>query len=384
MTLVKGTKWLYTVYFYIFNFLLRVLKLFIRTDENLILINSFGGKKYDDSPKALYEAMVADKRFENYTFVWAFHQPELFQNRGLKTVKTDTFSYFVTALKAKCWISNSSIERGLDFKGKHTFYFNTWHGTPIKKMGKDISADNLSFRSKKDSAFDIMTVQSDFEADVFSRAFQIGKDKLLKCGLPRNDILEQYTEQKKVEIREKLDIPTNKKVILYAPTFREYERDAGRNCVLIPPMNLAIWQRELGCEYCLLFRPHYEVAKAMEIQENHFVKDMSAYPCLSDLMIVADILISDYSSIFFDFSIMDKPMLHFTYDYQEYSEKRGMYFDIREYLHGAEEERGVIRSIIQMVQNEEVELTRKFRNRYVNYYGNAVQQSLDCIAEYLK
>ena len=117
----------------------------------------------------------------------------------------------------------------------------------------------------------------------------------------------------------------------------------------------------------------------MNIQDNEFVKNMSSYPVLNDLMIISDILISDYSSIFFDFSIMEKPMLHFTYDYEKYSSNRGMYFDIRDLINGSDNEDGLLK-IIKNCDNEiEKQKTVDFRNRYVNYYGNAAQQALDFI-----
>lgn len=382
VTRVKSSKLLYNIYFFVMNFLIGILKLFVKPDDNLILINSFGGKKYDDSPKELYEAMLKDERFQKYRFVWAFHEPDKFDVQGADKIKSDTLTYFKTALKARCWISNSGIERGLSFKGRNVFYFNTWHGTPIKKMGSDISDENKSFKSKaKKNLVDIMTAQSDFEADIFSRVFNIPRENFLMCGLPRNDILANYSSKHREEIKAKLGLPQNKKVILYAPTFREFERDSMQNCVLKPPMNLEKWERELGDEYCLLFRAHYEVGKVMNISDNEFVRNMTTYPNLNELMIVADVLVSDYSSIFFDFSIMDKPMLHFTYDYEAYSTKRGMYFDIRDELSGSDNEDSVIRLL---KSENDTSRTIQFRNKYVNYSGKAVESSLECIWEKIR
>ncbi len=376
---VKYFKFLYLLYYHLFNFAISVLKLFVKPDDKLILINSFGGKKYDDSPKALYEAMIEDERFKEYKFVWAFHKPSEYNIPNAQVIKTDTLTYFITALKARCWISNSTIERGLNFKGKNTFYFNTWHGTPIKKMGTDISKENKSFSSQRKSAYDIMTAQSDFEADIFSRVFNLPRDNFLMCGLPRNDFLANYTQEEKDRIKEKLGLPNDKKIILYAPTFREFERDSMKNCVLIPPMNLKKWQDKLQDEFCILFRAHYEVGKVMQIKDNDFVKNMTSYPSLNELMVVTDILISDYSSIFFDFSVMDKVMLHFTYDYDAYSSNRGMYFDIREKLSGADNEDDLINLLKMMDYELEKQNNKAFKSEYLNYYGSAVQESLDCI-----
>lgn len=381
MTIVKYMKGIYLLYYYVFSFIVNILRFFIKQDNKLILFNSFGGKKYDDSPKEIFEEMKKDQRFLDYRFAWAFHEPQQHLVDGAQIVKTDSLEYFITALKARCWVTNSTIERGLNFKGKKTFYFNTWHGTPIKKMGDDIDTNNKSFKSRAKAAVDIMTVQSDFEATVFSKAFNIPEKKFLKCGLPRNDLLNNCSNEQKLQIREKLNIPVDKKVILYAPTFREYDRDALKNCIFDPPINLSLWEEMLSTTHYVLFRAHYEVAKSMDISNNEFVKDVSEYPCINELILAADILVSDYSSIFFDFAITGKPMFHFTYDYDKYSEKRGMYFDIREYVDGADNEEELIDILSNNNEGDAMQKTKKFRECFVNYYGNAIQTSLTCIAE---
>ena len=380
---IKYSKTLYSVYYNVMNTVINSMKLFVKTDDKLIMFNSFAGRKFDDSPYALFEAMKKDERFKDYKLVWAFHNPDQYDVKGAEKIKTDTPEYFKTALKARVWITNSSFERGLHFKNKNTFYFNTWHGTPIKKMGNDIE-NNQSFGEKGKNSTDIMTAQSDFEIDVFSRMFGIPKNHFLKCGLPRNDILCSYDESLRNELRGQLGIKDNQKVILYCPTFREFEKDNNNNVVLKPPIHLDQWKKELGNEYVLFFRAHYEVAKAMDIKDDSFVRNMTDYPSLNELMIASDFLISDYSSVLIDYSIMDKPMLHFTYDYDKYSSLRGMYFDIRDFINGSDNEEQLISLIKDLDTAQEVEKTRVFRNKYVNYYGNAVKESLDCITSHLE
>ena len=379
---IKYSKTLYSVYYSVMNTVINSVKLLFKTDDKLILFNSFAGRKFDDSPYALFEAMKKDERFKDYKLVWAFHNLDQYDVKGAEKIKTDTPEYFKTALKARVWITNSSFERGLHFKKKNTFYFNTWHGTPIKKMGNDIE-NNQSFGEKGKNSTDVMTAQSDFEIDVFSRMFGIPKNHFLKCGLPRNDILCSYDASLRNKLREKLGIKDNQKVILYCPTFREFEKDNNNNVVLKPPIHLDQWKKELGNEYVLLFRAHYEVAKAMDIKDDSFVRNMTDYPSLNELMIASDILISDYSSVFIDYSIMDKPMLHFTYDYDKYASLRGMYFDIRDFINGSDNEEQLISLIKDLNTEQEVEKTRVFRNKYVNYYGNAVKESLNCISAHL-
>ena len=380
---LKYNKVAYAVYYRVMSFCMNVLKLFIKTDDKLILFNSFAGRKYDDSPKAIFEEMRKDPRFKGYRLVWAFHQPEKFQVDGAEKIKTDGMHYFRTALAARVWVTNSSVERGLHFKGRNTFYLNTWHGSPIKKMGSDIAADNQSFGTKSENLVDIMNTQSYFEADIFSRCFGIPRDHFIEVGLPRNDALANYTTEEREQIRRKLGLQDGKKVILYCPTFREYEKDENLGVVLVPPMNLKKWEAELGDKYVLLFRAHYEVSKVMEVQENEFVRNVTDYPALNDLMIASDILISDYSSIFFDYAIMDKVMLHFTYDFDKYEEKRGMYFDIRDYLSGADSEDSIIAVLRNIDTRKEIDKTVAFRNKYMNFYGEASKKTVDCIAEHV-
>ena len=377
---IKYNKIVYSIYYYFANVCINIMKIFVKKDDKLILFNSYAGRKFDDSPKAIFDAIKTDSRFKNYKLVWAFHEPEKFDVEGAKKIKTDSLTYFITALAARAWVTNSSVERGLSFKGKNTFYLNTWHGTPMKKMGSDISSGNMSFSTKGRSRIDVMMSQGHFETAVFSRSLGIPLTKFLESGLPRNDILANHTEGYRQEIRARLGIQKGQKVILYAPTFREYEKDENLGVVAAPPMDLNKWEAELP-GYVLFFRAHYEVSKVMKIEDNGFVRNMTDYPDMNDLYIAADILISDYSSVFFDYSITGKPMLYFTYDYEKYSSMRGMYFDIRKKISGGASECEIIDLIQSFDIDTESKKTVEFRNEFVNFYGAAAKAAVDCIAE---
>lgn len=381
IVIVKYFKPLYNIYYWIGSLIIRILKVFVKPNDKLILFISFGGKKFDDSPRVIYEQMIRDKRFDDYDLIWAFQDTEAFIIPRGRIIKIDSFKYYITALKARCWITNSTVERGLDFKGKNTLYFNTWHGTPIKKMGADISRDNKSFGKKLKWKVDLMTSQSEYEADIFSRVFNIDRDKFIVCGLPRNDVLSNRRMETKQKMMQRIGLPLDKKVILYAPTFREYERDEKFNCVIKPPIDFDKWKKTIGDEYIILLRAHYEVAKVLNVKSNDgFVYDVSSYPVLNDLMLASDLLISDYSSIFFDYSILNRPMLHYTYDYNEYVDKRGMYFDIRRELHGSSGDEEKLLSLIKELNySESIGKVRDFRGKYVESYGNATNISLDII-----
>lgn len=383
--IIKYNHIVYGIYRKVFSFLINLLRVFVRTDEKLILFNSYAGRKYDDSPKEIFMKMKEDARFRDFKLVWALHDPGQYVIEDADVIKTDTFKYFLTALKARVWITNSSVTRGLDFCGKNTFYFNTWHGTPIKYMGTDLQNDeSFSLKGmKKVKACDVMCSQGEYETDIFSRTFCVPKENFLECGLPRNDVLANYTNEYRDELRRKFNIPNDKKVILYCPTFREFEKDENYGCVLKPPIDLNKWEANLGNDYVLFFRAHYEVSKVMQINDNEFVKNMTSYPSLNELMIVSDVLISDYSSVYFDYSIMGKTMFHFCYDYDKYQSMRGMYFDIRTHLDGATHEDELISLLLSYDTMVQQEKTIKFRDKYVNFYGNASSACVDYVAKEL-
>ena len=384
---VKYSHFLYNCYYYVGSFAVRILGHFIKQEKRTIVFSSFGGRKYDDSPRCIYEAMVQDKRFKEYRFVWAFVNPEQFEVKGAEKVKCDTFSYYKILMSAKVWVTNSTMERGLSFKPDRIFNLNTWHGTAIKLLGFDIRKENKSFGTKaKKNHNDIMLAQGHYDVDIFSRVFGVPRENLRITGLPRNDELVcENTEKNRERIRELLGIGKNKIVLLYAPTFREYDKDSTGNCTLSIPIDLKKWEQILGKDYVLLMRAHYEVVKLLQINSNDFVKEVSSFPNLNELMIASDILISDYSSIFFDYAIQGKPMLCFAYDYERYDRERGVYFDIRKELKCfIDNEDDLLKEIKMIDMKERQTISRNFRDKYIEAYGNASLKSLDIIHDALQ
>ncbi len=381
VNLVKQSSLLYNVYYYIGNVFIRVLKLFVRPDSKLIVFNSFGGRKYDDSPKAIYIRMLEDSRFNDFKFVWAFIDPSKFSIPKGVVVKVDSLKYYIAVLRARVWITNTTMTRALSFEGINTFSLNTWHGSAIKKIGRDAAGDS-TFVSKGRSGSDVYLAQGEYDRAIFSRAFGITPERIKVIGLPRNDELADESAQiKKQIIQKSLSIPPGKIVILYAPTFREYVKE-GADCVLRIPINWESWEMALGDKYVLLMRAHHAVVKSLDIKENSFIKDVSSYPYLNDLMIASDMLISDYSSIFFDYAILGRPMFCFAYDYDKYNEERGLYFDIRKEL-GDDDittEEKLLSAIVGMDLTKRVEIAKSFRNKYVQRYGNAALDSLNLIS----
>ncbi|MGW8424551.1 CDP-glycerol glycerophosphotransferase family protein [Peribacillus simplex] len=385
--ILKSFPFIYYTYNILGSFAINLLKLFIKSEKNLILFVSFGGKKYDDSPKVIYEFLKNCNEYRDYKFVWAFENPDNFALSNNEKVKIDTLKYYIVALRARVWVTNSSIQRGLNFKRKETLYLNTWHGTPIKKMGLDIAKNKKSPPLLSNmSTIDIMLSQSNFETDIFSRVFKIPRERFLACGLPRNDELVKVSTKDTKLIRDKLGIKTDKKIILYAPTFREYEQDNTLKFTLAPPIDFEKWNQELGEDYMILLRAHYEVGKVLNVPKyNEFIINVSDYSNLNDLMIISDVLISDYSSIFFDFSLLQKPMICYAYDLDAYTQFRGMYFDINKELPGGaiKTEDELLNKILNLDYTYECKLTKAFQEKYVKYSGDATQVAVESIINHI-
>lgn len=379
---VKYNKVVYTIYYYVGSLLVNALKLFVRSDRHVILFVSFGGKRYDDSPRNIYEAMLSDHRFNQYRLIWAFRSPERHRLPRGEKIRIDTPRYFLMLMKAGIWITNSSMTRGLYVRGTDTFSVNTWHGTPIKRIEHEAKTSG-NFLSRKIIHDDVRLCQGTYERDIFLRVFPSSEKDYHLTGLPCNDALTIPSDEAwEKAVRERLGIPQGKKIILYAPTFRDDERDHDGRLVADLHVSPLKWEYFLGEEYVMLLRLHHEVASAFPLPPNHFIIDVSDVSSLSDLIQISDLLVSDYSSIFFDYAITGKPMLCYTYDYDHYEAMRGMYFDIREALEmkgRCDTEEQIIHEIQTLDYEKRRAITRQFREKYVEAYGSATQKVLEII-----
>lgn len=370
--ILKHNKWIQKLYVLIMSFVFRVLGRFLKTEGNLVLFVSFMGKNFNDSPKVLYDYMQKNDKYKKYRCVWAFEHPEKYS--GLETVKIDTPAYFQMALKAKYWVTNTNIERGLKFKKKDQVYLNTWHGIALKYIGNDCPG-------RKDYNFDTvdyLTVSGDYDERVFKSAFYAKESSFLRCGMPRNEELWYVNEEKKALLRKKLNIPKGKKVILYAPTWRE-STDGGKSYAIKPPIHFEEWERELGDEYVVLFRAHHQTTKVLGVLYNDFVRNVSDHSVVNDLMIVADILITDYSAIAFDYSILCRPIFCYAYDYDSYLIERGTYFKIDERYpnKSCRTEKELLERIKKIDYVAQCAKTKKFRDEFIQYGMGATKICID-------
>ncbi|MGG1572303.1 CDP-glycerol glycerophosphotransferase family protein [Fictibacillus sp. NRS-1165] len=315
------------------------MRLFYRTarllpvDKNLIVFESGVGKQYADSPRAIYEEIL--KRDLNYKKVWIYNKNVRFPDQDTKVIKRLSPSYYYYLAKAGYWVNNQNFPTYLG-KRRQTTYIQTWHGTPLKKMLFDI--EKVEGRDegyvervhKATKTWDYLISPSAYATKAFRSAFRY-EGNMLEIGYPRNDIFYREDRDQLAEsIRQRLNIPEGKKVILYAPTFRDNQTSKNNKFTFELQFDFEQMQRELGDEYVLLLRMHVVVSNKLYIPEEYreFVYNASSYPDIQELYLVTDVLITDYSSVMFDFANMNRPILFFTYDFEMYRDQlRGFYMD---------------------------------------------------------
>lgn len=312
-----------------------------KTNPKLILFESFQGRNYSCSPKAIYEYMLKSPQFKDYNFVWIFRDVNAHGEfpANTKLVKFDSLQSFECYAKAGTWIVNSRLR---DFVVPRTDqkYVQCWHGTPFKKIGCDIKAAGNAtstveeiYNEYTNETKKISTIlsPSPFCTQKLTSAFNLktfGKESIIiEKGYPRNDALFTFDEQKVQKIKRRLGISENKKVILYCPTFRD-NQFGGDGYRLKLELDFESIQKNCGDDFVILFRAHYFVANNFNFENYEgYVLNASDYDDINDLYIVSDLLITDYSSVFFDYANLKRPILFYHYDVNEYKgEMRDFYF----------------------------------------------------------
>lgn len=317
-----------------------------KIDDDLIIFESYMGRQYSCSPEAIYEEMLENKKCKSYHYIWCFTEPNKYlylnKNRNTKVVKYKSKEYYKYYSRAKYWITNSRISENI-IKKKNQIYIQCWHGTPLKKLGYDIKVNgsnamnnikDIRDKYKNDSKrYNYMISPSRFCTEKFISSFNLKNSNIiLETGYPRNDKLYKYTNNDIKRIKQILKLPKDKKIILYAPTWRDNQHESGLGYTYKLNIDFDILQDKLSDEYIILFRTHYFVSNRIDLRKyKGFVYNVSNYDDINDLYIISDLLITDYSSVFFDYANLKKPMLFYMYDYDEYKNKlRDFYIDFKE------------------------------------------------------
>lgn len=308
--------------------------------QNWVFCESFFGKNYSDSPKYVYE-YISKNYPGRFKFIWVIDKKNTQIPYKHVKVKRFSFRYAYYLARSKYYVFNGRQPEWAK-KRKGNVFLQTWHGTPLKRLVfdmEDISSATPRYKHqvyKQSRAWDYLIAPNKYSSDIFRRCFMYDKE-MLETGYPRNDIL-HYDNRDQIaqSIREKLGIPKDKKTILYAPTWRDDEYYTKGRYKFSLKLDLQLMKEKLGKEYVILLRTHYFIADSLDVTGlEDFAFNFSKYDDISELYLISDILITDYSSVFFDYANLKRPMLFFTYDLEKYRDiLRGFYIDIEEELPG--------------------------------------------------
>lgn len=368
------------------RFLYFIAKVLEKVDDKTIIFEAFQGRSIACSPKALYMELLNDSKYADYELIWALRDIDREDVKGARIVKFESFAYYRALAKSKYWIFNSNTRPFLKPRPNQVFV-QTWHGTPLKKIGCDVLCTGNAMTKQSDiekiyngeaKKISYMISPSEYCTEKFISAFNLKgvnkEDCVFTLGYPRNDYLFKFTEEQCQSIKAKLGIPTNKKVILYVPTFRDNKYSAREGFKLESYIDFSKAQESLGDEYVILFRAHYFICGRMDLSKyTGFVFDVSDVEDINELYVISDLLITDYSSVFFDYANLKRPIIFYMSDYEEYkNELRDFYFDINE-LPGpiVREQHQVFGEIKKLSRNFSMDSKYQQFNKKYNYLDGA-------------
>lgn len=308
--------------------------------SNVILFESNLGKNYTGNPKAIYEKMVEKGYDEKYKCVWIVDDINVSVPGNCTIIKKFRFRYLYYLSVSKYWVFDCRQPSFIK-KRDDIIYIQTWHGTPLKKlaldmevldMGGDNNLEVYKENFKNDSSrWDYLLSQNHYSTEIFRSAFGFNKE-ILEYGYPRNDILFHTTNYDINVLKRQLNLPLDKNIVLYAPTWRDNSFYKKGQYKFDTELDINYLKQELGDEYIIIIKAHYLVVNKLKDEGNSdFVYSFSHDQDISELYLVSDLLVTDYSSVMFDYSILNRPIIFFTYDYEEYRDSlRGFYFNLNE------------------------------------------------------
>ncbi|PFJ17425.1 hypothetical protein COD67_09415 [Bacillus cereus] len=365
----------------------RVLNKVLPVNKKTVVFQSYYGNSYACNPKAIYEEMLSQNR--DMKAVWIIKNLETEIKGNAIKVQPGSIKYYYYMAIAKYFVNNGNFP---DFYEKRngTIHLQTWHGTPLKRLGLDIDPNSPAYAEntspeliRRNERWDYLIGSNNYTSQILQRAYNF-KKRVLEVGYPRNDMFySQNTTDRINEIKKILNISPNKKVILYAPTWRDYEK---RHEPYTFRFDLDKFQQEFGDEYVLLLRLHYFDAARMHITGyEKFVYNVTYYNDIQDLYLISDVLITDYSSVMFDYANLNRPMIFFTYDLLRYgSQIRGFYIDFKNEAPGplVQNENQLFKALHQIdtVQEKYKLKYQKFREKFCHLEdGKAAKRTIDAV-----
>jgi CDP-glycerol glycerophosphotransferase len=365
-------------------------------NSDLILFESNTGRNYSGNPKYIYEEMVRQGLDHTLRCVWILEDPTIEIPGHAKKVKKSRMMYYYYIARAEIWIFDAREPSDIH-KRKQVYYIQTWHGTPLKKLGMDMddvfmsgSVDIETYKRnmyRDTRKWDFLLSQNDFSTEIFKSAFAFNQASIWTYGYPRNDILSTNNNEEDInKIKSDLGIPTDKKVLLYAPTWRDNEYHERSIYKFVTAMDFDLLKEKLSDEYIVIVKFHYLVVDDIDWSNyKDFIYNIGADTDIAHLYLVSDMLITDYSSVMFDYSILNRPMFFFMYDLETYrDELRGFYPGILDGIPGpiSKTTRDLIKDIEEYDHSVYEEKYRTFRDKFNKYDdGHASQRIVERILE---
>jgi len=364
-----------------------------KVDKKIILFESNLGRNYSGNPRFIFEEMVSkglDKKFQCY-FILEDVNTEL--PGKVSKIKRISLRYFYLFSKAGIWVSDTRMPLYL-VKRSNTLYIQTWHGTPLKRLALDLFQVNMEGETNLENykekfaqntkTWDYLLSQNSYSTKIFRSAFAYGKE-ILEIGYPRNDILLNKNNEITIrEIKQRFHLPLDKKIILYAPTWRDNEYYGPHQYKFSSEIDFSYLEEKLSAEYIILVKAHYLVSEEIDYSRfQGFLYQFGAAYDIAELYLVSDLLITDYSSVMFDYSILNRPMVFYTYDLEQYKDKlRGFYFDFINEAPGpiAITTEQLVTSILQYNEQEFEVKYKTFKDKYNHAdCGDASNKVVDLI-----
>ncbi|WP_415952134.1 CDP-glycerol glycerophosphotransferase family protein [Streptomyces sp. KLOTTS4A1] len=295
-------------------------------DPNLAVYSAYWNRTPSCNPLAVYEkARELAPHIKGVWVVAGRHRHRV--PAGLPYVIEGSRRYWQVMARATYLVNNASFPGGF-VKRPGQVYLQTHHGTPLKKMGLDqrrypAGTHGISFQKVLDHTdqWDYSLSANPHSTEVWERVYP-SSYQALELGYPRNDVYAHATTEDRARIRSSLGIGADRTVLLYAPTHRDYQKG------FLPRLDLPRLVRALGPTYVLLVRAHYFYGATASLAGHPQILDATAHPRVEELCLASDALITDYSSLMFDYACLDRPLITYAPDWQAYRLARGAYFDL--------------------------------------------------------
>lgn len=335
------------------------------------LFESHMGKSFSDSPRLISNEL--SRVHPDIAQTWSFERNSAHHGNARKSVTRGSLSYLYHLARSEYLVDNQTLP-GYFRKRPGQTYLQTWHGVPLKRMGFDEPDFAMASSAKKReltnrvSNWDFLTNPSSYFEKTFVPAYRTNAE-LLPMGSPRNDALVNISPEASSKFRNQLGLSRTRKTVLYAPTFRAASRRG--NAAIQLEMDLDAWLESLGDDTQLLVRAHYLNRLRIPQQYADRIVDVSGIDDTSLLLSVSDILITDYSSVMFDFAVLDKPIIIYAYDLEEYTDsERGTYFDLASTRPGAiVSSQDELHEVVHERLNLDIDAEMR-RNFYVEFMGS--------------